>query len=317
MIVCLSGGVGGAKLVRGLSAVLDPEALVVAINTGDDFTHLGLEIWPDFDTTLYTLAGLANAQQGWGRENETWRVMEELRARDGEAWFSLGDKDIALHLLRAQLRHEGCTATEIAAVLRQRFGVAAQITPATDQAVRTIVHTPEGALGFQQYFVGRRAEPEVRGLTFAGAEAARVAPTVLEALRDPALEAIILAPSNPFLSIEPILAVAEMRSALGASHAPIVAVTPIIGGAAVKGPTAKIMRELGMEISAAAVCRHYGDLIDGFVLDEVDAAEQLSIEAQGVTCARAQTLMLSEKDKIELAANVLAFARTCLKRPPS
>lgn len=314
MILCLSGGVGGAKLVLGLSRVLDAKSLAVAVNTGDDFVHLGLEVWPDFDTTLYTLAGLADPQQGWGRDAETWCVMDELRARGGEDWFKLGDKDIALHLVRAQLRNEGLTASECASVLRARFEVATAITPATDQTVRTIVHTDKGALPFQHYFVRHRAEPAVSRLSYEGAATARLSPAILAALRDPSLEAIIIAPSNPFLSVDPILAIEGCRAALRQAGVPIIAVTPIIAGAAVKGPTAKIMREFGLPVAGAAVAAHYEDLIDGFVLDRTEASDCAAIEASGVACAVEQTLMRDDAGKAELAARVLAFARTCAKR---
>lgn len=311
MILCLSGGIGGAKLVLGLSRVVDAGALTVAINTGDDFVHLGLEVWPDFDTTLYTLAGVANPEQGWGRASESWHVMDELRKLGGEDWFNLGDKDIALHLLRAQLRRDGRKSTEIATLLRERLGVAAQITPASDQDVRTIVHTDGGILPFQQYFVGKRAQPVVNSLSYDGASAAALAPVILDVLRDPSLEAIIIAPSNPFLSVGPVLAIAGARDALRAAGVPIIAVTPIIGGAAVKGPTAKIMGELGMTVSGAAVAAYYGDLIDGFVLDAQDASERGAIEASGVACALEQTLMQTDADKSALAARVMAFAKIC------
>jgi LPPG:FO 2-phospho-L-lactate transferase len=314
MILCLSGGVGGAKLVLGLSRVMSAESLVVAVNTGDDFVHLGLEVWPDFDTTLYTLAGLSNPAQGWGRDEESWRVMDELSARGGEDWFNLGDKDIALHLLRAQFRSEGLTASACAGLLRQRFGVAPIITPATDQAVHTIVHTEKGALPFQQYFVRHRAEPAVSRLSYEGAATARLSPIVLAALRDPSLEAIVIAPSNPFLSVDPVLSINGCRAALRDAGVPIIAVTPIIGGAAVKGPTAKIMREFGLPVSGAAVAAHYGDLIDGFVLDRTEADDKAVIEASGVTCAVEQTLMRDDSDKAELAARVLAFAKVCTRR---
>lgn len=314
MILCLSGGIGGAKLVLGLGKVLDPSALVVAVNTGDDFFHLGLEIWPDFDTTLYTLAGIANPQQGWGRDGETWRVMDELRAIGGEDWFNLGDKDIALHLLRAQLRSEGLSATDVARVLRARFRVACSITPAADQPVRTMVHTPDGVLTFQHYFVRHRTEPAISKITYEGAGGALFSPMILAALGDPALEAIVIAPSNPFLSIDPILAISDARAALRRSRAPIIAVTPVIAGAAVKGPTAKIMEEVGMPVTAAAVAAHYGDLIDGFVLDQLDAAERADIESRGVTCTLAPTLMRDDADKIALAEHVLAFAKRCPRR---
>jgi LPPG:FO 2-phospho-L-lactate transferase len=314
MILCLSGGIGGAKLVLGLSRVVDVNSLVVAINTGDDFVHLGLEVWPDFDTTLYTLAGAANPEQGWGRAGESWHVMNELRKLGGEDWFNLGDKDIALHLLRAQLRREGLSATAIASVLRERFGVAPQITPATDAEVRTIVHAESGVLPFQQYFVRHRAQPVVTRLSYEGARDAQLSPAILSALRHPSLEAIVVAPSNPFLSVGPILAIAGARDALRAAGVPIIAVTPIIGGAAVKGPTAKIMRELGFPVSGAAVAAYYGDLIDGFVLDATDAREQAEIEALGLACVFEQTLMHTDADKAHLAERVIAFAKTCPRR---
>jgi LPPG:FO 2-phospho-L-lactate transferase len=245
-IIALSGGVGGAKLALGLSRVLPPGDLTVVANTGDDFEHLGLSISPDIDTLLYTLAGLDNPATGWGRRDESWNFMAALEALGGETWFRLGDRDLATHIERTRRLRAGESLSQITDDFRRRFGIAARILPMSDDPVRTRVKTKDGWLDFQPYFVRHRCEPVITAIEFAGAADARPQPELLAALADPALSAVIICPSNPFISIEPILALRGVRAALRDCAAPVVAVSPIIGGHAVKGPTAKMMQELGL-----------------------------------------------------------------------
>jgi LPPG:FO 2-phospho-L-lactate transferase len=305
-VVSLSGGIGGAKLALGLYRILPPDSLMVVCNTGDDFEHLGLRISPDLDTVMYTLAGIANPKTGWGREGETWTFMAALGQLGGAIWFRLGDADLATHIERTRRLAEGESLSAIADDFCRRLGVRAQLIPMCDEPVRTMVHTEDGVVPFQRYFVQRRCVPKVSGFEFQGAGAARPAPALLAALESDRLEAVVICPSNPFISIDPILAVPGMRAAVAACRAPVVAVSPIIGSRAVKGPTAKMMAELGVPTSAKAVAEHYGGLLDGFVLDEVDAAEAAAVD---LPCLATLTLMASEDDKRALASEVLAFAR--------
>lgn len=304
-VAALSGGVGGAKLALGLYRVLPAGSLTVIVNTADDFDHLGLRVCPDLDTTLYTLADLAQVELGWGRRDESWAFMDALATLGGETWFRLGDKDLALHVERTRRLKAGETLSAFIADITQRLRIQATIVPMTDDPVRTRVSTKAGELDFQDYFVRRRCGPQVTALRFEGASRARLAPRAQAALADPALEAILLCPSNPYLSVDPILAVPGMREALRHAAAPVIAVTPIVGGRAVKGPTAKIMAELGVPLSAVTIARHYGGLIDGFVLDRADAAL-----APQFSCAvrTADTLMRTLADRERLARETLAFA---------
>ena len=305
-VLALTGGVGGAKLCLGLQRVLPAGALRVIVNTGDDFEHLGLAISPDVDTTLYTLAGLANTELGWGRQDETWSFMRVLATLGGPTWFRLGDADLALHIERTRRLAAGETLTNIIADIARRFGIPSRVLPMSDDSVRTMVGTAEGELGFQEYFVRERCAPEVTRLRYAGADSARIASAAADALEDPRLAAIIIAPSNPYLSIDPALAIPGMRSALHARRAPVIAVTPLIGDAAVKGPTAKIMRELGLAPSALTVCEHYRNFIDGFVLDERDAALAGRLALPMKLC---DTLMHSLEDRERVARCALALAQ--------
>jgi LPPG:FO 2-phospho-L-lactate transferase len=304
-VLALSGGIGGAKLALGLQSVLRPGGLTVAVNTGDDFEHLGLAICPDVDTTLYTLAGLANPELGWGRAEESWNFMTELARLGGEQWFRLGDKDLALHIERSRRLAAGESLESIIAEFAVRLELATQIVPMSGDPVRTAVETDEGTLGFQHYFVRRRCEPAVRAIRYEGAERARAAEQTVQALREGRFTAAIICPSNPYLSIDPILAIPGWRAALAARKVPVIAVSPLIGGEAVKGPTAKIMRELGLEVSPLTIARHYAPLIDGFVLDEADRALAGQFELP-VHCV--PTLMRSLADKERLAREVLGFA---------
>jgi LPPG:FO 2-phospho-L-lactate transferase len=312
LVVALSGGIGGAKLVLGLSRVMPAADLLVVANTGDDFEHLGLAISPDLDTIMYALAGLDDPQRGWGRRDETWTFMAALAALGGETWFQLGDGDLATHVERTRRRAAGEPLSAITADFCRRFGIAARLVPMSDDLVRTRLRTGEGWLDFQDYFVRRRCAPVVRELAYDGAAAARPHPDVLATLADPRLRAVVICPSNPFVSIEPILAVPGLRAAIAACAAPVVAVSPIIGGRAVKGPTAKMMAELGLATTATAVARRYQDLLDGYVIDHADAADAGEL---GIPVTVAHTLMTTLADREALARHVLATADALAKAP--
>ena len=312
--VALSGGVGGTKLILGLSHVINGNNLSVIGNTGDDFEHLGLAISPDLDTLLYTLAGQVNPETGWGRSNETWSFMEALDELGGETWFRLGDRDLAVHLERTRRLTNGDSLSEVTTRLCNQLGITMQILPMTDETVRTRVLTDRGALDFQHYFVRDRAEPRVLGLEYVGAESARPTKAVLEALNNPDLAAIIIAPSNPYLSIDPILAIPGIRSAIAAASAPVVAVSPIVAGAAIKGPTAKIMAEFGHDTTAAGIASHYHDLLDGFILDEMDQGLAAEVKMLNLEVGICDTVMKSLNDKIRLARFTLEFAASIGKR---
>jgi LPPG:FO 2-phospho-L-lactate transferase len=301
-VLALSGGIGGAKLALGLCRVLPPGALTVVANTGDDFEHLGLRISPDIDTLLYTLAGLYNPQLGWGRRDETWTFMAALEALGGETWFKLGDGDLATHVERTRRLAAGESLSQITEDFRRRLGIGARLLPMSDDRVRTRLRTEEGWLDFQDYFVRLQSSPIVREIVYAGASMARANPDFQAALAVDDLELVVICPSNPFLSIDPILSLPGLRDTLRACRAPVVAVSPIIGGKAVKGPTAKIMAELGLPIGAAAVAHHYADMLDAYIADEADAAE---LEQLGIPVSLTRTLMLSLEDRDALARAVL------------
>lgn len=306
-VVAISGGVGGAKLALGLDRSLPAGDLTVLVNTGDDFDHLGLKICPDIDTVLYTLADLADPAQGWGRRDETWTLMQTLASLGEETWFKLGDADTALHVARTRRLKAGSTLTEVTEHFRAQFGIASPILPMTNQCVQTRIDTDEGDLAFQEYFVRRRCTPRARAIRFVGAADAAPAPGVAAALASPGLEAIVLCPSNPYLSIDPILAIAGLRKALENRAAPLIAVSPLIGGAAVKGPTAKIMQELGIPMTPVSIFEHYRGLIDALVVDSVDAEAASGLPIPTFATA---TLMTTLDDRLRLAQFVLECART-------
>jgi LPPG:FO 2-phospho-L-lactate transferase len=307
-VLALSGGVGGAKLALGLYRILMPDSLTVVANTGDDFAHLGLQVSPDLDTLLYTLSGNDNPELGWGRRGETWTFMAALAALGGATWFRLGDGDLATHVERTRRLAAGESLSPIIDDFRRRLGIAARLLPMSDDPVRTRLRTDAGWLDFQDYFVRLRCEPAISELAFAGAEAARPHPDFLAMLADPALCAVVICPSNPFISIDPILAVPGVRDALRRCRAPVIAVSPIIGGQAVKGPTAKMMAELGLPVGAAEVARHYGDLLDHYVIDEADIAATENLD---LPFTATRTLMETLADRDALARVVLAAARGC------
>ncbi len=304
-VVALSGGVGGAKLAHGLALSLAPGELTVIVNTGDDFRHLGLHISPDLDSVMYALADLADPLRGWGRRGETWNFMSALTALGAENWFQLGDADLAVHVERSWRLAQGWPLSRVTAHLCARLGITARVVPMSDDPVRTRVLTGEGWLDFQDYFVRRRCEPAVRDFEFAGAAAARAQPEALATLARPDLRAVVICPSNPFVSVEPILAVPGLRAAMLASGAPVIAVTPIIGGRAVKGPAAKMLAELGLDVTPAAVARRYAGLAGGFVTDASDPAPAA---VPGMQYFRADTLMVTREDRVRLAQEVLRAA---------
>ncbi|WP_150292023.1 2-phospho-L-lactate transferase [Sphingobium estronivorans] len=302
-IVVLTGGVGGAKLVLGLMQLCPPQAITAIVNTADDFRHLGLAISPDIDTLLYTLSGKANAAQGWGREGETWTFMDALKSLGGEDWFLLGDGDMALHVLRSHLLASGERLSAVTARFAAAWGLGLSVLPMSDDTVATHVETDRGELPFQRYFVEQRCAPAVRAIRFEGAERARPAPGVIEAIGDPETRAILIAPSNPWLSVDPILAVPGISEALKAASAPVVAVSPIVGGQAVKGPTAKLMGELGLAVTNRSIAAHYADMIDALLVDERDGGEGLAIPY-----AVTDTLMKTLDDRARVARAALDLA---------
>ena len=298
-IVALAGGVGGAKLAHGLAQILKPEELTIIVNTGDDFEHYGLYICPDLDTVCYTLAGLANQETGWGRGNESWNVLDNVSKLGGPDWFRLGDHDLGTHLERTRRLELGDSLSKITRHFCITWGVRHTVLPMSDQPVRTIVETDEGNLAFQEYFVHRRCGPRVRGFRFDGVDMAEPAPGAREAIQ--AADAVVICPSNPWVSIDPILKIYPNI------NKPMVAISPIIGGESVKGPAAKMYRELGIEPSALAVARHYKGLAANFVLDEVDAQLNESIRGLNMHTLVTNTLMRSHEDRRQLARAVLHF----------
>lgn len=303
-VAALAGGVGGAKLVDGLAQLVPPEDLTVVVNTGDDFEHLGLTICPDLDTVVYTLAGLANPETGWGRVDESWGFLETLGQLGGPDWFRLGDRDLALHVLRTQRLAEGASLSQATSELCRSLGVQVRVLPMTDQPVRTIVITERGELPFQEYFVARRCEPTVSGFRLQGIETAQPAPGVLEALRE--AQAVILCPSNPWVSLDPILALPDVRPTLATRRA--VGVSPIVAGRALKGPAAKMFRELGIEPSALAVAQHFRGLLAGMVIDRQDRQHSATIRALGMQAWEEQTVMRTSEERRLLAQAVLKHA---------
>ena len=308
-VVALAGGVGGAKLAAGLQAAL-PSGLTVIVNTGDDFEHWGLHICPDLDTVLYNLAHLHNPEMGWGRRDETWTVLGEIERYGGEEWFRIGDRDLALHLRRSEWLRRGLSLTEVTDRLRRILGVPTTILPMCNEPVRTLVHTEEGDLPFQHYFVRRRCEPLLVDLSFVGANHATLSPEVAEALDSADL--IVFCPSNPYVSIDPILSVPGLRDFLRHTSVPKVAVSPIVGGQALKGPAAKMMRELGEMTSPLTVVDHLGDVLDGFVIDRTDAD---LADAVILPTLVTDTIMADLASKKHLAQEVLAFAAALRPAP--
>lgn len=307
-VLLLSGGVGGAKLALGLSRVLGAGELAVLVNTADDFCHLGLSISPDLDTVLYTLAGVVHPEQGWGRAEERFSFAQLLREQQGPDWFTLGDRDLPVHVYRTRRLIEGATLSQVSAELAQRFGLQAALWPMSDQPVSTRLATAMGELEFQDWFVRQRCAPQVSAIRFEGLSTARPSEALQHGLTTANLSAVIVAPSNPLLSIDPILAVPGIREALRALACPIVAVSPLIGGAAIKGPTATLMADLGLSPHSVSVAEHYADFIDGMLIDRIDGALGEPIEALGPRVRASDTLMKSLADRERVAREALALA---------
>jgi LPPG:FO 2-phospho-L-lactate transferase len=310
-VVALAGGVGGAKLAYGLANVLAPDQLTIIGNVGDDFELFGLHISPDLDTVMYTLAEVANPATGWGLAGDTWQMLDMLKCYGEELWFRLGDRDLATHLLRTQWLAQGITLTEVTGRLARGLGVQHRFLPVTDDPLRTMVDTvEEGPLGFQEYFVRRRWQPTVKHVWFEGADGARLTMQAETALQEARI--IIVCPSNPVLSIAPILAVPGVRTALEQRHGMCIAVSPFIGGKAVKGPAVKIMGELKLDISPGGLVGYYDGLLDGLVVDEADRE---SVTEEEIPVLVTRTLMQSAEDKIRLARECLEWAgRGCLTK---
>ncbi|MEX0787455.1 MAG: 2-phospho-L-lactate transferase [Anaerolineales bacterium] len=302
-IVVLSGGVGGAKFADGLARAMPAEDLTVIVNTGDDFEHLGLRISPDLDTVVYTLAGLANPETGWGRADESWSFFETLGTLGGPTWFRVGDRDLALHIERTRRLRAGEPLSRVTRDLARRMGVGTAVLPMSEDPTPTIVLTEEGPLPFQEYFVARGWEPRVKGFRFEGMDRARPAPGVLQAI-DYA-QAVLLGPSNPWVSLDPILAVPGIREAMVGKR--VAAVSPIVGGRALKGPAAKMFAELGVPPSAAAIARHFRGTLTDFVLDDVDRESEEEIHGLGMKVWIADTVMRSVEARTRLAGEVLGF----------
>jgi LPPG:FO 2-phospho-L-lactate transferase len=294
-LVALAGGIGASKLLVGLAHATAPENLTIIVNTGDDLEMHGLSICPDLDIVTYTLAGIVNPATGWGIDGDTFATLQFLARYECETWFNLGDRDLATHIHRSDILRSGATLSQCADFIRRSLGVRSRILPMSDQPVRTQIETPDGVLPFQHYLVKRSAEPVVTGIRFDGAEKAEPAPGVLRAISE--AQAIVICPSNPLISIGPILAVPGIRQALAARRADVIAVCPIVNGMSLKGPTAKMLAELGIKVSARSVAEMYRDVASRMVVDESDAHLQAEIEATGVSVEITKTVMESEEDK--------------------
>jgi LPPG:FO 2-phospho-L-lactate transferase len=302
-VVALTGGVGGSKLADGFAAVLPPEHLTLIVNTADDFEHVGLMICPDVDTVIYTLAGIANPQTGWGRANETWSFMQALDELGGPTWFQLGDRDLAVHVERTRRLREGQALSLVIEHIRRSLGVSVRILPMSDQSVRTIVLTAEGELPFQRYFVERKCEPRVTGFRYAGVETAQPGPGVLAAIAE--ADVVVFCPSNPWVSLDPILSVPGIREAVQAK--PVIGVSPIVGGKAIKGPAAKMYKEMGIQPSALTFVEHYHDFLSGILIDTQDEGLLQIAAPSGVSVGVTNTVMKDREDRRRLAEEVLAF----------
>ena len=299
-ILAITGGVGGAKLALGLSKILNPDELLFLVNTGDDFQHLGLEISPDLDSLLYALSGKNNPELGWGRANETWACISELEELGADSWFRLGDRDLALHLVRTQMLNQGATLQNVADRLSESLGIDHRIAPMSNDKISTTVNTPNGKLAFQEYFVREQCEPAVIDFDFEGIEKSTPNPVVMSWLDE--CDGIIICPSNPYVSVDTILSIPKYRDAFQSK--PVIAVSPIVGGLAIKGPAAKMMTELGVPPTPIAVAKHYGSLLSGFVLDQTDHEQAKDIPIPSIVT---QTIMLTLQDRIGLAEQCVRF----------
>ena len=315
--VALSGGIGGAKLAFGLAQILEDGEIAIVANTGDDFEHLGLHVSPDIDTLIYTLAGINNAETGWGRADETWSFMSALEEIGAPTWFQLGDRDLALNVYRTNKLRSGVTLSDIVSFVVERYGIGSRIVPMSDDPVRTMIETDMGTLAFQEYFVREKCRPVVRSIQFDGNERARSSPAFRAFIESSTIEAFVICPSNPYLSIDPIISVPGVRKGLSENPAPVVAVSPVVEGKSLKGPTGKIMSELDIPCSPVEIAAHYHGLIDGIVIDDADARLAPEIEHMGIQVIVAPIVMQSQQDKFDLAEVVLSLARQLATGPSS
>lgn len=305
-VLAITGGVGGAKLASGLARELQQEQIVFLVNTGDDFQHFGLHISPDLDTLCYTLANRACPTKGWGQRNESWTFMETIGEFGGPSWFQLGDKDLAVHAYRTHLLCQGHSLTTVTQTIVQALGIEHVVLPASDDPISTIVESDDGELSFQHYFVKYQCRPQVLGIRYVGADTAR-----LNAHLDlDTISLVVICPSNPYLSIDPILAIPALRNFLTNSNVPVVAVSPIVQGQALKGPTAKIMAELGQNIGNYTIAQHYSSWLTGLIVDHKDASSCQDIEATGIQCIARNTVMNSVQSRVKLAQDTLEFGTT-------
>ena len=311
MIVVLTGGTGGAKFVQGLEQVVPIAQITTVVNTGDDLVWWGLHVSPDLDSITYAMAGLLSRERGWGVEGDTFHCLEVIGRLGAPTWFQLGDRDLAMHLTRTQLLAQGKTLTEATEMITRGLGIASRVLPMTDAAVETRVMTPGGELNFQEYFVRERWQPEATGVRFFGSEAARPAAGVLEAIHK--ADAVLIAPSNPITSIGPILAVPGVREVLRETPAPVVAVSPIVDGAAVSGPAGKLMQSQGLPVSVEGVARAYADFLDALIIDERDACGASAVESLGIVVSATKTIMQCSSDKEALARATLTATRAVVK----
>ena len=306
LVLALAGGVGGAKLALGLSRILPPDRLVIVVNTGDDEVFHGLHVSPDLDTMTYTLSGLYNPETGWGIDGDSFETLQMLNRLGADTWFNLGSRDFAMHIRRTELLAQGSSLSQVTSQLTAHLGIKHPVVPMSDQPVRTVLDTDAGTLSMQEYFVKRRAEPVVNSINYVGAADARPSPGFASALE--VATAIVICPSNPFLSVAPILAIPGVRDAIAEHRAPRVAVSPIVGGTAVRGPAGKIMQELGADVSAVGVAREYRQICDVLVLDSQDEDLAGAVAAEGVEAAVMPTIMQTDEDKVQLAERALALA---------
>ena len=305
-IVALCGGVGGSKLALGLNEILDQKNLSIITNTGDDFLYLGFYICPDIDTVIYTLAGINNPENGWGRKNETWKTLDVLKELGADTWFKLGDKDLAVHLFRSKEKRNGILLTTITRKISNKFGLRTNILPMSNHMVHTTLDTNIGEISFQDYFVRKKCEPVVKNIIFKSKKPVAT-DAVNRALKAQDLNGLVICPSNPYLSIDPILSIPRIKKLIQNLKKPRIAISPIVDGDSIKGPTSKIMQEMGIEVSSSSIAKHYQGLIDGIIIDQSDEAQVNNIEKMGIQVKLANIIVKTKTEKNKLAQESLEF----------
>ena len=307
-IVALCGGIGGSKLVLGLNNILDQKNLSIIANTGDDFLYLGFYICPDIDTVIYTLAGVSNTETGWGREDETWKTLDVLKELGADTWFQLGDKDLAIHLFRSKEKRNGVLLTTITRKITNKFGLKTNVLPMSNHPVQTFLETEDGEMSFQDYFVRNKCKPKVINILFKSKKPVAT-DAVKRSLMDKNLDGIIFCPSNPYLSIDPILSINRIRKLIENQKKPRIAISPIVGHDSVKGPTSKLMKEMGVEVSSLSIAKHYKGLIDGIVIDHEDEQQAEEIREMGIEVKLSKIIVETEEEKMRLAKESLDFIK--------